>query len=76
MFICTTLTYLLPFYLSLSTLESLILFILQFYLKALGAEGIGAFNLHVKKKSSNKNQKTPIIGKDCHGLLWNEEGKK
>ncbi len=44
--------------------------------KALGIEGIGPFNLHVKNKSLNKNEKTPIIGKDCHGLLWNEEGKK
>jgi hypothetical protein len=50
----------------------LILFILQFYFKALGVEGIGTFNLHVK----NKSEKTLIIGRDCHGPLWNGEGEK
>jgi hypothetical protein len=45
---------------------------LCFFKKALGVEGIGAFNLHVK----NISETAPIVGKDCYGLLWNKEGEK
>ncbi len=58
----------------LDTIHPSILFVS--FLKALSIDGIGAFNLHVKKKSLKKSEKAPIVAKDCYWLLWKGEGEK